>query len=397
MSEEFSQKLAQFKPLQFSQILGWENDDHLQALNALLWSAKRTKLKPYKTKSLQVDAKALNSILLKMLEPDFDGFNSKQNAKVFFEENFTPHLIVPNGTSQKGLSTFNGFVTAYYEPEVSASKIQTQKYKYPILKRPNDLVAITDDERPKSMDESFFFARKLTEQSGNQFETFPNRHEIETGALNNQGLEIYWLESKIDIFFIHIQGSARLVLQDEKRNDVIERISYDGKSGHAFTPIGKILIERGEIKRENITMQSIRDWLYTHPQQADALMHENESFIFFQKIDHPAPKLGPVAAAGVPLSPNRSLAIDHKLQTFGVPIFIATRDGVGAHEKPFQKLMIAQDTGSAIVGSARGDLFIGTGEEAAKIAGAVKHPADFIIFLPNKISSTTNLSNDEVV
>ena len=395
MGETSTQRIAHFEPLEYSQIPGWQSDDHLQALRALLLSAKRAKKKPYKTKELGVDANALNVVLLKILEKDFDGLGSKQNAKDFFEENFTPHLIVPTGTTDKNLGNFIGFVTAYFEPEVEASKIQTERFKYPILKRPTDLVAITNQERPASMGNKFFFARKMIAENGIKFETFPNRQQIETGALDNQGLELYWLESRIDIFFIHIQGSARLLIKDQQGNCIIERISYDGKSGHNFTPIGKILIDIGEIDRANITMQSIREWLLEHPDQADALMHKNESFIFFQKIDHPEPKLGPVAAAGVPLMPNRSLAIDHRLQTFGVPIYISTRDAIGTDETPFQKLMVAQDTGSAIVGSARGDLFIGTGEKAAQIAGGVKHPADFIILLP-KIDLASSSLKEEV-
>lgn len=387
-----SQKIAHFEPLEYSQIPGWDYDDYLEALNALLWSAKRSSEKSYKTKALNVDVKALNVIFQKILEKDFKGFASQPAAKEFFESNFKPHLIVPNGTEENHLGAFNGFVTAYFEPQIEASKIKTERFKFPILKRPSDLIAITDEERPASMGEEFFFARKVVKNDSSTFETFPNREQIETGALDGQRLEIFWFESRIDIFFIHIQGSARLVLTDKNGEKSIERISYDGKSGHAFTPIGKILIEREEIEREKITMQSIRNWLIDHPDKADALMHENESFIFFQKIDHPAPSLGPVAAAGVPLSPNRSLAVDHRLQTFGAPIFISTRNTIGDDEKPFQKLMVAQDTGSAIVGAARGDLFIGTGEEAAQIAGAVKHPADFIILLPN----SPTLSADEV-
>lgn len=386
------QKIAHFEPMEYSQISGWSCDDYLEALNALLWSAKRCNEKVYKTKALNVDAKALNVVLQKMLEKNFKGFKSQLAAKEFFELNFEPYLIVPNGVPEKKSGAFNGFVTAYFEPQIEASKIQTERFKFPILKRPSDLVAITDEERPASMSKEFFFARKIIKDNNILFQTFPNRTKIETGALDEQGLEIFWFESRIDIFFIHIQGSARLILTGENGKKSIERISYDGKSGHVFTPIGKILIERGEIEREKITMQSIRDWLVAHPDKADALMRENESFIFFQKIDHPAPSLGPVAAAGVPLSPNRSLAVDHRLQTFGVPIFISTRDGIGANEKPFQKLMIAQDTGSAIVGAARGDLFIGTGDDAAQIAGAVKHSADFIIFLPRSQIS----SDDEV-
>lgn len=392
MCEKLSQKSALFEPLDFSQIPGWESDDHLQALNTLYWSAKRAAKKTYKTKSLGVDANALNIIYSKILDKAFNGFNSKQSAKTFFEHNFQPHLIIPNDGLKKpanknSAGKFNGFVTAYFEPEVEASTTQTKRFKYPIFKRPTDLVAITDRQRPSSMEESFFFARKTETNNVVEYKTFPNRQQIETGALDGQALEIYWLESRVDIFFVHIQGSARLVIKNGAGRQTIERISYDGKSGHAFTPIGKILIERGEIERENVTMQSIRDWLYQHPDKADAMMHENESFIFFQKIDHPEPTLGPVAAAGVPLTPNRSLAVDHKLQTFGVPIFISTKTPIGNEAHPFQKLMIAQDTGSAIVGAARGDLFIGTGEGAGKIAGGVKHQADFIVFLPCTNSS----------
>lgn len=359
-------QIAKFKPLGFSDLAGWETEDFVDALNAFVWSAKRISKKPYKTKKLGVDALALKTIALKTLEGDFEGLKNQTTARQFFEDNFAPHEIVtPEG---------KGFVTGYFEPEISASRIKTEKFQFPILKRPNDLVAITDKERPDHMSDEFFFARK-TELG---FEEFPDRPAIELGALDGQDLEIYWFESRIDIFFIHIQGSARLNLTD----GTSARISYDGKSGQVFSPIGKILIDRGEIKREDITMQSIRDWLRSHPDQADDLMRENKSFIFFQIIDHPAPELGPVAAAGVPLTAMRSLAVDHRLQTFGVPIFISTHSPLPKSTSPFRQLMFAQDTGSAIVGPARGDIFTGTGESAADIAGSVKHDADFVILLP---------------
>jgi len=357
---------AKFELCQFSDLSGWQSQDFVDALNAFVWSAKRIAQKPYKTKSLGVDAGALNAIALKMLEQDFSGLENQKNARQFFEDNFTPHKIIP----PQG----DGFVTGYFEPEIKASRTKTDVYQFPILRRPHDLVAITDDERPAHMGDEFFFARKTKDG----FEEFPNRPAIEQGALDGQGLEIFWFESRIDIFFIHIQGSARLNLTD----GTSARISYDGKSGHVFSAIGKILIDRGEIKRENITMQSIRNWLRSHPDQADDLMRENKSFIFFQIIDHPAPHLGPVAAAGVPLTPMRSLAVDHRLQTFGAPIFVSTHTPLPQSSENFTQLMFAQDTGSAIVGPARGDLFIGTGESAADIAGSVKHDADFVILLP---------------
>src|SRR5665811_200639 len=205
-----------------------------------------------------------------------------------------------------------------------------------------------------------------------------DRAASENGALDGRGLELYWFESRIDIFFIHIQGSARIILSDGS----VRRLSYDGKSGHLFTPIGKLLIERLEIEAANITMQSIRNWLETHPDEAGTLMQRNRSYIFFQEINHPEPELGPVAAAGVPLTPFRSLAIDHRLHTFGVPIYVVTNLPLPKDDLPFRKLMIAQDTGSAIVGPARGDLFMGTGNIAGELAGGIRHEADFFVLIP---------------
>lgn len=360
-------KIAKFEPCTFDALKGWNEDDHLDAMRAYIWSAKRISKKPYKTKDLQVDSDLTNKIALRTLADDFDGLENSQKARAFFEDNFTPHKIVP--------TSGGGFVTGYFEPLIEASRIKTDKFQFPILKKPSDLVAITDEERPDVLGDEFFFARKTADG----FKEFPNRTAIELGALDGQGLEIFWFQSRIDIFFIHIQGSARLKLTDGST----ARISYDGKSGHPFTPIGKLLIERGEISRDKITMQSIRDWLFAHPEKADDLMRENNSYIFFQIIDHPAPELGPVAAAGVPLSAMRSLAVDHRLQTFGVPIFISTKTPLPYQTDAFNKLMFSQDTGSAIVGAARGDIFTGTGEEAAKIAGGVKHDADFYVLIPN--------------
>ena len=183
----------------------------------------------------------------------------------------------------------------------------------------------------------------------------------------------------MDLFFVHIQGAARLVYDDGRRS----RITYAAKTGHAFTPIGRILVERGEIDRAAVTMDTIRAWLAEHPGEADALLWQNRSFIFFREAPVGDPELGPIAAAKVPLSAGRSLAVDRLLHTFGTPVFVSAPtlthlDG-GA---PFARLMLAQDTGSAIVGAARGDIFTGSGPAAGALAGSVKHAADFFLLLP---------------
>lgn len=373
---------ASFEPTTFRELPGWEEDDHVAALSCFRVSAKRMAQRPYTTKLLGTDADALAVAGMASLALDEPARADRMLAKAFFEKWFVPHRILADRAgSTNQPEQLDGFVTGYFEPEVEASPVRTDRFRYPILGRPADLVEINDDTRPPHIDPSHFFARK----NEDGLSTYPDRRAIEEGALDGLGLELFWFESRIDIFFIHIQGSARLSLPDGTG----ARISYAGKSGHPFTAIGRLLIERGELTLENVTMQSIRHWLETHPESADDLMRENRSYIFFQIIDHPEPQMGPVAAAGVPLTPGRSLAVDHRLQTFGTPIFVRTAKPLPGEKKPFARLMIAQDTGSAIVGPARGDLFIGTGREAGEIAGAVKHPAEFIVLLP-KSAKTGN-------
>ena len=184
---------------------------------------------------------------------------------------------------------------------------------------------------------------------------------------------------KLHGFFAHVQGSARL----DFGNGEVARITYAAKSGHPFTGIGRLLIERGEIPASEISMQSIRRWLRDNPQLSDALMWENRSFIFFDEVPVPDQSLGPVAAAKVPLEPGRSMAVDRLLHSFGTPFFVQApklKDFDG--DKSFARLMIAQDTGSAILGPARGDLFTGSGDNAGELAGAVNAVARFTVLLP---------------
>jgi len=374
---------ALLEPMSFEEVIGWAEDDHAAALSCFRVSAKRMSQRPYTTKLLGIDAVALAAAGKAALELDEITRSDMMMARAFFERWFTPHRIIADKARPDDRSVdMDGFVTGYFEPEVEASPERTDRFKYPVLGRPADLVEIDDDTRPSHIDPRHFFARK----SDDGLFTYPDRRSIEEGALEGLGLELFWFESRIDIFFVHIQGSARLVLPDGTG----ARISYAGKSGHPFTAIGKLLIERGELTLENVTMQTIRNWLESHPESADDLMRENRSYIFFQIIDHPEPQMGPVAAAGVPLTPGRSLAVDHRLQTFGTPVFVRTEKPLPGEKKPFARLMVAQDTGSAIVGPARGDLFIGTGREAGEIAGAVKHQAQFVALLPKVVINENN-------
>jgi membrane-bound lytic murein transglycosylase A len=182
----------------------------------------------------------------------------------------------------------------------------------------------------------------------------------------------------VDAFFIHIQGSARLALPDGRRM----RVTYAAKTGHPFTAIGRILVEAGELSLAEATMDGIRGWLAERPERVRALLDRNRSFIFFREAAVEDERLGPVAAAKVPLTPMASIAVDRELHTFGTPFFIdaPTLGEIGG--EPFRRLLVAQDTGSAIVGPARADIFVGSGASAGSVAGRVRHPGDFFALLP---------------
>jgi membrane-bound lytic murein transglycosylase A len=186
----------------------------------------------------------------------------------------------------------------------------------------------------------------------------------------------------VDAFFIHVQGAARLAMTDGR----MIRVTYAAKSGQRFTGPGRTLVALGEIPFEKVTMQSIRAWFAAHPERVDEILWKNRSYIFFREAAVDDPDLGPIAAAKVPLTPGRSMAVDRLLHTFGTPFYIHAQElAAFGDARGFRRLMIAQDTGSAITGPARGDLFAGSGDAAGEIAGVVRHAADFYALLPRRL------------
>lgn len=300
------------------------------------------------------------------LTPDLES----ASARHFFERHFAPHAVKPEGQAR-------GFVTGFYEPEIEASPVRTGRFRFPLLARPADLLDVDDANRPAGFDPYLAFGRA----THNGIVEYYDRQAIEQGALAGKGLEIAWLADSVDAFFIHIQGAARLVMTDGTR----KRITYAAKSGQRFTGPGGVLVELGEIPPAAVTMQSIRRWFHDNPHRTDEILWRNRSYIFFREAPVENDGLGPIAAAKVPLSPGRSIAVDRVLHTFGTPFFIVapTLDAFGG--KGFERLMIAQDTGSAITGPARGDLFAGSGPDAGEIAGVIRHPADFIALVPRAL------------
>ncbi|MFB9953343.1 murein transglycosylase A [Rhizobium puerariae] len=353
----------------FSDLAGWEEDDP-----TLLFAGMRACLdhirnvKPYRTGSFGLTAHDLEALMEKAGE----GPRDAASARAFFETHCTPFLISRSDGKR-------GFVTAFYEPEVEVSEIRDETWAHPFYYRPDDLVDLDEMSRPTGMDSGYMFGRRTPEG----IVPYPDRGEIDRGFLEGRSLEIAWARSKVDVFFAHVQGTARLRYPDGQ----IRRITYAAKAGHPFSPVGRLLIDRGEIDPARISMQSIRAWLARNPAKVDEVLWHNRSYIFFREADVSDPSLGPVAAAKVPLIAGRSLAVDRQVHTFGFPFFIRSEslthlDG----GRPFGRLMLALDTGSAIIGPARGDIFTGSGFEAGELAGTVRHDADFHILIPNAAS-----------
>jgi membrane-bound lytic murein transglycosylase A len=358
-----------FHPVAFADLPGWADDDHLAAYEAFRRCALHAPVKPYRTGSLGVSFGSFAAAYEDSRETSPAGH---EEARAFFERHFVPARIICD--DQPGL------VTGFYEPLARASPVRTARFAVPLLARPHDLVDIDDANRPPGMDPYLAFARQTPAGLVEYFD----RKAIEQGALagygadGGGGLEIAWLESRVDAFFIHVQGAARLAMTD----GATRRVTYAAKSGQRFTGIGRVLADLGEIPLEQVTMQSIRAWLARNPARLDEILWRNRSYIFFREAAVDDPSLGPVAAAKVPLTPGRSIAVDRLLHTFGTPFYVDAPSLTAFGGREFRRLMIAQDTGSAIVGPARGDLFAGSGDAAGEIAGVVRNAADFYALLP---------------
>ncbi len=352
--------------MSFDDCPGWNRDDQALAFAAFRRSADYAEYKTYRSGSLGITFDALKPVFAAARALDNPDTGT---ARCFFERHFVPCRVEP----QEG----KGFVTGFYEPEIEASRIADAHFGVPFLRKPDDLVKVSDENRPAGFDPSFAFARRT---EGGLAE-YDDRRAIEQGALCGRGLEIAFVADRVDAFFAHVQGAARLKLADGETL----RITYAAKTGHPFTGIGRILVAQGEIPAAKISMQSIRHWLEDHPERADELIWKNRSYIFFRETPVDDPATGPVAAAKVPLTAGRSMAVDKLLHTFATPFFVSAPALTAFDGKPFARLMIAQDTGTAIVGPARGDLFAGSGDEAGEIAGGIKDDADFHALIPRNL------------
>ena len=359
---------AQLEPIAWSALEGWTTDDHGLAFATFLASCRPLLRSGPGRREARPMYFALKHVCRLALDA---GRLAKDPAQLFFERNFRPMRIAKLGDSA-------GLLTGYYEPIVDGSRFPTPMFKVPIYRRPPDLV-------PPLNSAGVGFPNKgtsLRRTSNGELVPYYDRGEILDGALDGQHLEICWIKDQADALMIQIEGAARVRLED----GTLLRINYDAHNGYPFVPVSRILIERNIIPRQEMSLERIREWMRANPENAEELRRQNRSFVFFRIVGL-SDEREAVGAQGIPLTPGRSIAVDGLLHVYGTPFFLQAGLPLTAGSKSirFDRLMIAQDTGSAIVGPARADIFWGAGEEAGRVAGGVHHRATFAMLVPREV------------
>lgn len=325
-------------PVELDEIPGWREDDHAAALDSFLKSASAAPL------------------ALPLIEA---AAHARGNARSFFENSFSAYRVEAEP----------GLLTSYFEPLLTASRKQSASFAVPVYRRPRDLQPLPERHPLRA---SGLTGGRYVE---GDFCPYYTRAEIEAGAISGRGLELVFVDDPIAAYVMHVQGSGAASLAE---GGTI-RLSFDGKNGHPYTSAGKLMIERGYLSPEEASLDGMIGWLRAHPREAQALLCENKSYIFFKELE--TGTKAPQGSMGAPLSAGRSLAVDPRYHPMGLPIWVEAPQ-LEYEGQAFRRLMIAQDTGSAIIGPQRGDLFAGSGAAAGNVAGRIRQPCQFIVFRP---------------
>jgi membrane-bound lytic murein transglycosylase A len=360
---------SQYLPLAWSDVPGWNDDDQLAAYETFRASCKSIVVQH----NAPPDSKALGASLREPCRAArASEISNGAGARAFFEQHFVPLQISRLGEDA-------GFVTGYYEPVIEGSRVQTDVYKVPVYRRPSNLFMRGYSQASPDLPNKGQVFRKIGRR---KLVPYYDRGQIEDGILAGRGIEICWVKDQIDLLFAQIQGSARIHLPDGSTL----RINYDSYNGYPYTAVGRVLVDRGIYTRDEMSMQKIREWMEANPEGAKDVRRQNRSYIFFREVQL-GDKDEAVGAQGIPLTPGRSIAVDKALHVYGTPFFIAGELPIESERSktPFRRLMIAQDTGSAIVGPARADLYFGAGPDAGKIAGRLKSNARFVMLVPKEL------------
>lgn len=311
--------VAEARLLDFADLHDWRRDNHAEALAVFRETCGDLKDGDW-------------PVICALAEKDGD-------ARTFFETFFRPVLITDGN---------DPLFTGYYEPELPGSRKQSPQFSIPLYRRPDDA------------------------PSGRPWLT---REEIESsGVLEDRGLELVWVEHPVDKFFLQIQGSGRIALDDGGSM----RVGYGGKNGHPYRSVGQELVRRGVFDEHQVSAQVIRNWVTENPEEGRALLFHNPSYVFFRDVTEKVPvEKGPLGAMNRPITAGRSIAVDPEFVPLGAPVWVEKEGG-----RPFRRLTIAQDTGSAIKGAQRADIFFGSGSEAGAEAGVVRDKGRMIVLLP---------------
>lgn len=337
--------------ISWDDVAGWSDDQHADS-----WPALKKNCLVLSAKQYWQEICAAAELL---------GNPDHRQAREFYETWFDPHLV--HGDNGKA----TGLVTGYYEPLLFGSLKPDEEYRYPIYGPPDNLLTVDlSDTQPQLKGK-----RVRGRIQGNRVVSYFSREEIDSEQNPLGGYELLWLNDRDDVFFLHIQGSGRVKLADGRTVGA----GYSDQNGHPYVSIGRILIDRGELAREDVSLFTIREWLRNNPAQAQALLHSNPSYVFFELRDDS--EAGPIGTLGTPLTPQRSIAVDPAHIPLGTPVWLQT-SLPNSPDQPYRRLYLAQDTGGAIKGPLRADVFWGNGDEAEQLAGNMKQAGKLIVLLP---------------
>ena len=359
----------QFAVSKWEMLPDWQTLDLAPSWPALLQSCRALKTKP-NWQEVCANAEKLDT---EQLGAEKSGLGGSLVLHAFYEAWFTPYQVFNTDGSEQGM------ITGYYEPLLKGSRSRTTRFRYPIYAAPDDLLQIDlSDAYPQLKD-----LRLRGRLQGKRVVPYYNRAEIDAGARSLKGRELFWVENAVELFFLQIQGSGRIELPDGK----LAKIGYAEQNGYPYVSIGKKLIEMGELKLEEASMQGIRTWAEQHPGKLSALLAQNPSYVFFREL--PDGLSAPLGALGVPLTDEYSLAVDARTIPLGAPVFLATT--YPNDNTPLNRLMLAQDTGGAIRGAVRADFFWGFGAQAAAQAGKMKQQGRMWVLFPKGGEPMVNL------
>ncbi len=356
------------RPAGYPDLPGWNQSDAAPALAAFKRSCAAMQRKPVAT--------PMGGAGYAGTVGDWRGVcadaESAKDARAFFESDFTP-VQISAGSVREGL------FTGYYEPELRASRTRHGAYRTPVYGLPPDLISVDLGKFRDALKGERIAGRIV----GQRLVPYDTRAGIDAHGADAPVL--FYARDPIAVFFLQVQGSGRVILEDGS----VMRVSYAGQNGHPYTAIGRTLVDRGALAKKNVSMQSIRGWLKAHRDQARAVMETNASFVFFREQPVGDPGLGSTGTENVALTPGASLAVDSRLHPLGAPFFIASDDPA-----PGNRLLIAQDTGGAIRGPVRGDVFWGFGQKAEDIAGKMKAHGKLYVLLPKPLAARLGSGKD---